>query len=160
VRRELVHATAVAIEGHGILLTGPSGSGKSDLALRLIDRGGVLISDDVVIISRTETGLSVGVAPNIEGKIEIRGLGIFSVQHLSSAPLRLVVGLSNEIERMPDEDRTEKILGVEVPSIELAPFEGSAPVKVEMALSRVVDAMAVSVSGDSSARAKAKKHDQ
>jgi HPr kinase/phosphorylase len=160
VNRKLVHASAVAIQGHGVLLTGRSGSGKSDLALRLIDRGGVLISDDVVMISRTGTGLSVGVAPNIEGKIEIRGLGICSVKHLSSAPLRLVVGLSNDIERMPDENRMENILGVDVPSIELAPFEGSAPVKVEMALSRIVDAMAVSVSGDSSARAKARKHDQ
>jgi HPr kinase/phosphorylase len=138
-KQETVHATAVAIGGHGILLTGPSGSGKSDLALRIIDRGGLLISDDVVVVSKADQELFVGVAPNIAGKIEVRGVGICTVQHLSSAPLRLVVALSNTIDRLPDEQRTIRLMGADAPLIDLAPFECSAAVKLEMALKHVVE---------------------
>lgn len=138
--QELVHGTAVAIGGQGILLTGPSGSGKSDLALRIIDRGGVLISDDIVIVSGNAGKLSVAVAPKIAGKIEVRGVGICTAPHLSAAPLQLIVGLSNDIiKRMPEENSTVRMMGVDVPSIELAPFEGSAAIKVEMALKQVLD---------------------
>jgi HPr kinase/phosphorylase len=140
-RQEMVHATALAINGQGILLTGPSGSGKSDLALRIIDRGGILISDDVVIVSKTDQGLSVGVAPNIAGKIEVRGVGICIVQHIPSAPLQLAVALSNNINRMPDEHRTMNMMGIAVPLIDLAPFECSAAIKLEMALKYFVDSI-------------------
>jgi serine kinase of HPr protein (carbohydrate metabolism regulator) len=142
VRQELVHGTAVALNGNGILFVGPSGSGKSDLALRLIDRGSVLVSDDVVILSGTGNGLTVGTAPNIEGKIEVRGIGICTVQYVPSALLKLVVALSNKIERLPTENRTIELLGVNLPLIELAPFEISAAPKVEIALRHVVDATA------------------
>jgi HPr kinase/phosphorylase len=142
-KQEMVHATALAIGGQGILLTGPSGSGKSDLALRMIDRGGVLISDDIVIVSKTSEGLSVGVAPNIAGKIEVRGVGICTVQYLASAPLQLVAALSSDIERMPGDRQMSSIMGVEVPSIQLAPFEASATIKLELAFRRVVDASLV-----------------
>jgi HPr kinase/phosphorylase len=145
VTQALVHATAVAIDGLGILLVGPSGSGKSDLALRMIDRGGILVSDDVVIVSRHAMDLFVGVAPNIEGRIEIRGVGICSVPHLMSAPLKIVIALSSDVERMPDDNRMENMLGVDVPYLTLAPFEASAPIKVEMALRRIVDVESVSV---------------
>jgi HPr kinase/phosphorylase len=138
-KQEMVHATAVAIDGQGILLTGPSGSGKSDLALRIIDRGGVLISDDVVIVSKADQGLSVGVAPNIAGKIEVRGVGICTVRHLSSAPLRLVVALSNAIDRIPEKQRTISMMGVDVPSIDLASLECSSAIKLEMALKHIVE---------------------
>lgn len=141
-RQELVHGTAVALNGNGILFVGPSGSGKSDLALRLIDRGSVLVSDDVVILSGTGNGLTIGTAPNIEGKIEVRGIGICTVQYVPSALLKLVVALSEKIERLPDENRTIELLGVNLPLIELGPFEISTALKVEIALRHVVDATA------------------
>ncbi|MBL0924718.1 MAG: HPr kinase/phosphatase C-terminal domain-containing protein [Sphingomonadaceae bacterium] len=144
--QELIHGTAVAINGNGILLVGPSGSGKSDLALRLIDRGSVLVSDDIVILSNVGNCLSVGAAPNIEGKIEVRGVGICTVPHVPSASLRLVIALSDKVERLPDENRTIKLLGVDVPQLDLAPFEISTALKVEIALRDVVDATVDAVS--------------
>ena len=87
---ELIHATAIAINHHGVLLVGPSGSGKSDLAVRLIDRGAVLISDDAVCIGQSEQKPVLHAAPNIGGRIELRGVGIIEVQHTPKAAMRMV----------------------------------------------------------------------
>jgi HPr kinase/phosphorylase len=93
-----------------------------------------------VIVSRYDRGLLLRAAPNIAGKIEVRGVGICAIPHLCSAPLQLVVVLSNDVERMPYESRTANMMGIDVPSIELAAFEGSAAIKVELALKRLTDA--------------------
>jgi HPr kinase/phosphorylase len=133
------HATAVAIADNAVLLVGPSGSGKSDLALRLIDRGAKLISDDAVAIVTGNTGPVLSVAPNIEGLIEIRGVGVCAVESIPSAPLRMVVALSREMERLPKDGLTVEICGYSVPMINLVAFETSTALKVEYALRRVVD---------------------
>jgi HPr kinase/phosphorylase len=137
---DLLHATAIAIEGNGILLLGPSGSGKSDLALRMIDRGAVLVSDDAVPVDVSGALPLLTAAPNIEGKLEVRGVGICSVPHVVSAPLRLVVRLSNEAERIPAPDLKETVCGFAVPLVRIAPFEVSAAIKLKYALRSVVDA--------------------
>lgn len=137
---DLIHATAIAVAGNGVLLTGPSGSGKSDLALRLIDRGARLISDDAVSINVADGTLMLATAPNIEGKMEVRGIGICDVEAMSPVPLRLVVELCADIPRMPPEGLTTKILDFDVPFVRLAPFEASAPIKLEYALCAVIDA--------------------
>ncbi len=137
---QLVHATAVAIDGNGVLLLGPSGAGKSDMALRLIDRGAKLVSDDAVPVDCSGPSPVLTAAQNIEGRLEVRGVGILPVSAVPSAPLRLAVELTGELERLPVFGRTTAICGYDVPSLKLAPFEISAPIKLEYALRSVVDA--------------------
>jgi HPr kinase/phosphorylase len=133
------HATAVAILGDGVLLIGPSGSGKSDLALRLIDRGAILVSDDAVLLEAGNLDLCVCAAPNIEGRLEVRNVGIIRTPHCQSAVLRLVVELGTCEERLPADTLSTTIAGFAVPLARLNPFEASAAIKVEHALRSVVD---------------------
>ena len=136
---ELVHATTVAIGGRGVLITGPSGSGKSDLALRLIDRGAALVADDRTLV-RNEGGAAVASAPaTIAGKLEVRGLGIVPFAQAGATPLALCVALTEVVDRMP-EPRTRIIVAVELPEIPLDPRPASAPIKVELALAQVIGA--------------------
>ena len=134
---DLLHATLVAFGDKGVLLQGKSGSGKSDLALRLIEnKGAVLVADDVVSIT-TEDGKLRGSAPqNIAGKLEIRGVGIVKYPYLQEAEPVLNVRLVDEavkIERMPKQ-QTTRILGLEIKQIDLYAKENSAPEKVVAAL--------------------------
>ncbi len=136
----LLHGTAVSINGNGILLLGPSAAGKSDLALRLIDRGAFLISDDVVPVIVGPSGPELHSAPNIEGRLEVRGIGIVSVAHVANSPLRLAVELTDPVDRLPEEGQCTDIAGFAVPFVKILPFEASAALKVEYALRMVVDA--------------------
>src|SRR5437763_620964 len=82
-----VRGTSIAIGGRGVLLRGESGSGKSDLALRLIDRGAVLVSDDYTQV-RAEHGRRIASAPGaIAGKSEVRGVGIATFPAEMDVPL-------------------------------------------------------------------------
>ena len=133
----IVHATCVAIDGLGILLRGPSGSGKSDLALRLIDGGAQLVSDDYTMLE-TRGGHLIATAPeSIKGMLEVRGLGIIPVPARPRVVIGLIVDLVNDapIERLPDPD-TVIIDGTEalpVPRVRIAPLEASAAAKVRLA---------------------------
>lgn len=129
-----LHATAVAIGGAGVLLLGPPGSGKSDLALRLIDRGGVLIADDRVIVAPGDPALLV-CPQSICGRIEVRGLGLVDMPCVSGVPAALAVDLSVAPDRMPLPARFP-LAACSIPLIRLAPFEASAPLKVELAVAR------------------------
>ena len=134
---ETVHATSVAIAGRGILLCGASGAGKSDLALRLIDRGAMLISDDYTIVERNGGQLTASAPATIAGKMEVRGLGVVDMPFASEAPLALVVDLAQHVDRMPGDPDEWIIAGAPLPVIKLSPFEASAPIKVELALGAV-----------------------
>ncbi|MEQ1549966.1 aldolase [Sphingorhabdus sp.] len=136
----LVHATAVAIDGQGILLVGASGSGKSDLALRLIDRGAVLVCDDYCDILDGSDGPEIHATPSISGKIEVRGVGICSIDYIPSTPLSMVLQLDRAPDRLPASDGRIELAGWSVPYARLAPFEMSAPLKAEMLFRRMVDA--------------------
>ena len=131
----LVHATAVAIEGEAILLRGPPGAGKSDLALRLIDAGARLVADDQTRLHRAGGQIFVSAPAEISGLMEVRGIGILRIDALERAPLALLVDLvpPSEIERLP-ETRAEEILGISLPSIASTPFEASAAAKLRFAL--------------------------
>ena len=131
----LIHATCVAIDGRGVLLRGASGSGKSDLALRLIDGGAKLVSDDQVRIAGVGRDLIACAPRTIAGKIEVRGIGIVPIEAKAAAPVALVVELTPraQIERMP-RPQSWRCLGRSVPKIRLDPFEASAPAKLRLAV--------------------------
>jgi serine kinase of HPr protein (carbohydrate metabolism regulator) len=140
----LVHATCIAFGDRAALLTGPSGSGKSDLALRcmmtpLPGTGSArLVADDQVIVERRGACLIARAPDTIRGRLEVRGLGILEFPHVPEAEIRLVVNLAeaSRIERLPDPGKTTDILGVRLPALFLAPFEASAPFKLLLALER------------------------
>ena len=138
----LIHATAVAIETvfgpRAVLLRGCSGSGKSDLGLRLIDAGGRLVADDQSELKRRGALIIVRSPPTIAGLIEARGLGIIRVEALAEAPLALIADLAapETIERLPERDK-ERLLGLDLPRIAVAPFEVSAAAKVALAVRAV-----------------------
>jgi len=133
--RCLVHATAVAIDGRAVLLRGPSGSGKSDLALRLIDAGARLVADDQSELVRLGNAIVVRPPAAIAGLLEVRGIGIIRLEPLMEAPLALIADLVpvEAVERLPSA-RSERILGVDLPLIALAPFEVSAVAKLRLTL--------------------------
>lgn len=142
---EVVHGTCVALGQRGVLLRGPSGSGKSDLALRflfLARRGPAaiapptLVADDQVELRR-DGGRVLATAPtSIRGKIEVRGVGIVNVKALATCELVLVVDLvePEAVERMPEKDDKARLAGVDLPLLRLAPFESSAPIKLALAV--------------------------
>jgi len=134
---ENVHASTVASEGRAVLITGPSGSGKSDLALRLLDRGFTLVSDDQTIVRRDGDRLIASAPPTIVGKLEIRGIGIVDMETVSDIPVSLMVELTSDIQRIPDEDRERPILGIPLPIISIDALSASAPSKVALALDRL-----------------------
>lgn len=131
-----VHGTCVAVEGRGALFRGAPGSGKSDLALRLIERGAQLVSDDQVILEETESGLRATAEPRLQGKLEVRGIGIVDVPSVAAAPLLAVFDLCApaKIDRQPETRFEELLPGKKVRLFRLAPFEASAPDKVRLAL--------------------------
>ncbi len=134
---ETIHASTVALEGRAVLITGPSGSGKSDLALRLLDRGFVLVSDDQTIVRKTGSKLLASAPPTIRGKLEIRGVGIVDMDCIDDVPVALVVELTSDIQRLPDDSRERQVMGVGVPLISVDAMTASAASKVALALDRL-----------------------
>lgn len=141
-QQTILHGTCVRLplpEGAcGVLLRGPSGSGKSDLALRLLEDGAILVSDDQVVVRR-ENGLLLAEAPEpLRGLIEVYGLGVFRVGGGGPGEVNLVIDLVDpkDVERMPD-PATEGILDVELPLFRLYAWEASAPAKLH-AVARTV----------------------
>lgn len=133
---ETLHASCVAIGGRAVLIEGRSGTGKSDLALRLIDRGAVLVSDDYTLLRRSGTALLATAPATIAGRIEVRGLGIVEMASAADVPIALIVTPSDAPDRMPLDPRVRRIAGIDIPCIALAALEPSAPIKVELALAR------------------------
>lgn len=141
---EVVHGTCVSLGHAAALIRGPSGSGKSDLALRflfLARRGPAaleaptLVADDQVVLWHRDGGLRARAPRQIEGKLEVRGIGIVDVKWTREADVVVVVDLAppEHIERMPERE-TITLLGVPVPFLRLAPFEASAPIKLAAAI--------------------------
>ena len=130
---ETIHAGCIAIGGRGVLIAGRSGSGKSDLALRLIDRGATLVSDDYTTVTRRGDRLYGAPPETIAGRIEVRGVGLLVMPHAAEAPLCLHVALGAEPERLP-EPASVAFAGLSLPSLRLAGLEPSAPIKLEAAL--------------------------
>lgn len=134
---ETVHASTVALEGRAVLISGPSGSGKSDLALRLLERGFTLVSDDQTIVRRDGDRLIASSPPTIKGKLEIRGIGIVDMDSVNDVPIGLYVELTSEITRLPDDRRERPVLGVKLPLVSVDALTASAASKVSLALDRL-----------------------
>ena len=122
-----LHATCVARAGHGVLLVGPPGAGKSDLALRLLDRGFDLVADDRVDIIAGMASPPAALA----GLLEVRGLGLLHLPHVWSARLALLVRLATAMERLPA-PAEDASLGL--PMLTLDPRSASAAQRVGLAL--------------------------
>lgn len=134
---ETIHASCVSIDDHAVLITGPSGSGKSDLSLRLLDRGFALVSDDQTILKRVGTHVVAAAPTTIRGKLEIRGLGILNVDVVDDIPVALAVELTSDVTRLPDDGRQRAFLGVAVPLVSVDAKTASAASKVALALDRL-----------------------
>jgi serine kinase of HPr protein (carbohydrate metabolism regulator) len=124
----------VSIDGRAVLIDGPSGSGKSDLALRLIDRGATLVSDDYTVVQRHAGRLTAVAPPNIAGMIEVRGVGLVPMPFERDIPVAMIASMTGVVERMPDDDSARLIAGISLPVCQVSPLEASAPIKVEMML--------------------------
>ena len=134
---ETLHASTVAKDGRAVLITGPSGSGKSDLALRLLDRAFAMVSDDQTIVRKDGDRLVATAPPTIAGKLEVRGIGIIDIERIENVPVALIVELTSDIQRRPDDNRDRPVLGVRVPLISIDAMSASAPSKVALALDRM-----------------------
>ena len=130
---DTIHATCVAIDGRAVLIEGRSGTGKSDLALRLIDRGAMLVCDDRVRIEAVGGRLMAHAVPTIAGRIEVRGIGIATLPFLAEAPVALLVMLDASVKRLP-EPIFRRLAGIDIAAIALDAFEASTPIKIELAL--------------------------
>ena len=126
----------MARDRRAVLLIGPSGSGKSDLALRLIDRGWRLVADDRVVLARHGDALVASAPPVLDGLIEVRGVGIVA-EPAAPARVAMVFDLGAAPDRLPDPSSWTHA-GVTVPRLALAAFERSAPIKIERALRTLV----------------------
>ncbi|MEP0191531.1 MAG: HPr kinase/phosphatase C-terminal domain-containing protein [Erythrobacter sp.] len=135
-RTTLVNASIVAIGGRALAIEGVPGSGKSSLALALIDRGACLIGDDGATLEQSGAQILANPPPNISGKLEIHGIGIIEMPVARATPLALILTLEARIERLPDSVPMRDILGVNIPCLSFSPGAIAPAVRAEWALSQ------------------------
>jgi len=130
----IIHASAVAIRDQAVMIMGKSGVGKSDLALRLIDRGAQLIADDQICLNGAYDKPIISHTKHHIEAIEVNGLGIIYMPSLNHMPLKLMVKLSDNYERNPMPLAINEYGSYHIPCIKISSNEASAPIKIEMAL--------------------------
>ena len=133
----LMQASAVAIGGRAVLLTGEPGAGKSSLALALIDRGAVLIGDDGVTLTAKSGTLFATPPPNIGGLLEVRGVGLIRMK-TAQAPVGLLVSLAGDdaakAERLPDKLPDTQLSEIAVPTLHISRPDWTSTMRIERAL--------------------------
>ncbi|MFN3989898.1 MAG: HPr kinase/phosphorylase [Erythrobacter sp.] len=131
----VMQASGVVIGGRALLIEGPPGSGKSSLALALLDRGAGLIGDDAVSLSRQGEAVVAAPPPNIAGLIEVRGIGIVTMPLAAPAPVALILTLGGAAgERLPQTAPRRDILGLAVPVLAFVPGTLAPAIRAEWAL--------------------------
>ena len=131
------HSTSVVIEDLWVLIRGKSGIGKSDLALRLIDSGATLISDDLTICKKIDDYLYLYPHSETKGLLEVREIGIMTVPYVENIKLTLVVELVEEqFERIP-RVMSCNILGIKFPKIKIFGKSSSAVAKIKIKLNQI-----------------------
>jgi serine kinase of HPr protein (carbohydrate metabolism regulator) len=103
----------------------------------MLDKGFILVSDDRTIIRKEGAKLVASPPETIKGKLEVRGIGIVEIGHVTDVPVALIVELKSDIERLPDDSRERLILGVGIPLVSVDAMTASAPSKVALALDRL-----------------------
>ena len=130
-QNNVIHANAVFFNNKGFLIIGNSGSGKSDLTLRLIDGGGVLISDDYTVLDIHNDNQLWAICPDkLEGLLEIRGLGIIQIPFIKMHRIDCVIECVPNYPRLPDNVYFEHH-HVQIKKILLNPFEISVLNKIK-----------------------------
>lgn len=129
----LANVSCIAIEGRGVLIAGKPGSGKSSLALALIDRGAQLIGDDGVTLQAETDRVNASPPPEIAGLIEIRNVGLVRMA-TTSAPLALSLRLTDEAPRLPEGPDALTLCGLTIPQIALHPHSPVLALRAEWAL--------------------------
>jgi len=129
-------ATAVAIGGRAVMIEGAPGTGKSSLALALIDRGAVLIGDDAVMLEAVGATLLASPHPRVTGLIEVRNLGLTTMPVTGAVPVALVLILDTASPRHIETADSVERSGVSVPMIRLYPDSPVLALRAEMALAR------------------------
>jgi serine kinase of HPr protein (carbohydrate metabolism regulator) len=132
----LYAASCVAIDGRAVLIEGPSGSGKSSLALALIDRGAMLIGDDGVRLEVRGSRLNASPPPNIESLLEVRNLGLLNFPTAADLPVALVLRLEPGAPRFIEATEQAEIGGIALPLVRLWPQSPVLAQKAELALKR------------------------
>ena len=122
----------------GVLIEGASGAGKSDLALRLLERGWSLVADDRCLVWTCGGRVYGRAADALKGLIEARGVGVEPAQVRDFAPVALIARCApaDDVERMPEDIRVD-LLGRPIPLLKIAALQASAPEKLGLALSRL-----------------------
>ncbi|MCM0000057.1 MAG: HPr kinase/phosphatase C-terminal domain-containing protein [Erythrobacter sp.] len=132
----VMQAGAVVIGARALLIEGPPGSGKSSLALALIERGAGLIGDDAVTLTASQGRLIAGPPPNIAGLIEVRGVGLARLEVAPPAPVALILTLGGlPAERLPETPLPARLIaGVAVPVLAFDPGPLAPAARAEWAL--------------------------
>lgn len=133
---ELFQASAVAIGGRALIIEGPPGSGKSSLALALIDRGASLIGDDGLALIACDDRVYASPAPRIARLIEVRNLGLLDFAYVADVPVALVVRLDDSAPRHIETAETTRLAGIALPLVRLWPHSPVLVLRAEHALSR------------------------
>nr|WP_170530256.1 HPr kinase/phosphatase C-terminal domain-containing protein [Ruegeria arenilitoris] len=127
-----VHATCVAVAGRGALISGPSGVGKSALALQMMGFGADLVADDRVNLTLSGDRVLADAVPQIRGLIEARGVGLLRATACGPVPLDWIVDLDQvESQRLP-EPRQVLVLGHPVPLLHAAGVPNLASALVQL----------------------------
>ena len=141
-----VRGTCIEVEGIGVLFRGPTGSGKSDIALRLIVSGALLIADDYTELSIENATLIARAPETIRDLLEVRGIGILKISGALNTNLGVIIDLvtPEQVERRP-EDQSVELLGIHLPLFRLFPFEASCPDKINLIV-RLVKGEVINIS--------------
>lgn len=133
VSSETLPAACVVLGGRAVLIEARDAAARSDLALRLVDRGGSLVAGDQTVCQR-QSGQLIACAPSGSGgRIEVPGMGIVQLPHEERAPVSLLIVLVDTPPHFPEEAK-RRLAGIDVPVLTLGAAELAATIKVELAL--------------------------